>query len=234
MARRKGRSPILIASIAFHVVLGGAVAFIPKEKLREVIGISMVDADKPEPPKPAPPRPNEPPPPRPAAAGRRSSAPAPAAPAAVAAEAAPAAFTDIGISLDSNAIGGIVVPVAAKVEAEPPPVIKAEPTKAKVLAAKAVSGACEEPIVKAKVLKVEQPGYTQAARSAGIQGRVQLILDIDEQGNVINARTKAGLGYGLDEAALAAAKKMRFSPATRCGKPVAAPFVLAIRFVLGS
>jgi periplasmic protein TonB len=103
-----------------------------------------------------------------------------------------------------------------------------------VLSAKAAPDLCNEPIVKAKVLHVEQPGYTAAAKSARIEGRVQLILDIDEQGNVINARTKNGLGYGLDEAALAASKKMRFSPATRCGKPVAAPFLLAIRFVLGS
>lgn len=48
----------------------------------------------------------------------------------------------------------------------------------------------------------------------------------------IVARIGAGLGYGLDEAALEAAKRAAFEPATRCGKPVSATFVIAMRFSL--
>jgi hypothetical protein len=44
----------------------------------------------------------------------------------------------------------------------------------------------------------------------------------------------SGLGYGLDEAAIAAAKNLRFAAATAGGRPIASHFILAMRFVLGS
>ena len=53
-------------------------------------------------------------------------------------------------------------------------------------------------------------------------------------GRVRGARVLQGLGYGLDEAALASARRITFRPGTRCGKPVDATFVVAIRFTLGS
>ena len=43
----------------------------------------------------------------------------------------------------------------------------------------------------------------------------------------------SGLGHGTDESALAAAKRMSFSPATRCGKAVPSSFVISVRFALG-
>jgi protein TonB len=55
---------------------------------------------------------------------------------------------------------------------------------------------------------------------------------VNESGEVTSVRLLGGLGFGLDEAAMAAARRWRFSPATRCNKPVAAPFVIAMRFVL--
>jgi protein TonB len=44
------------------------------------------------------------------------------------------------------------------------------------------------------------------------------------------ARVVSGLGYGLDESALAAAKATIFEPATQCGKPVVGTTILPFRF----
>ena len=55
-------------------------------------------------------------------------------------------------------------------------------------------------------------------------------VTVDEAGHVISARVVSGLGYGLDEAALAAAKASHFEPASRCGKPVIGTVVLPFRF----
>jgi protein TonB len=61
---------------------------------------------------------------------------------------------------------------------------------------------------------------------------VRVEVTVDDSGHVTGARLLAGLGYGLDEAALEAAKRAAFEPATRCGKPVSATFVIAMRFSL--
>ncbi|MCU0683483.1 MAG: TonB family protein [Polyangiaceae bacterium] len=57
-------------------------------------------------------------------------------------------------------------------------------------------------------------------------------LSVDERGRITSARVLQGLGHGLDEAALEAARRARFEPATRCGKAVAATFVVGMRFAL--
>jgi protein TonB len=81
---------------------------------------------------------------------------------------------------------------------------------------------------------MSQPAYTTAARDAKIEGRVRIEAQVDDRGRVTGVRVVAGLGHALDEAALAAARQMTFDPATRCGKPVASPFVIGMKFVLGS
>ena len=53
------------------------------------------------------------------------------------------------------------------------------------------------------------------------------------EGEIVSARVLQGLGYGLDEAAMSAAKRFRFKPATKSGRSVTAPFVIKMRFVLG-
>jgi protein TonB len=77
-----------------------------------------------------------------------------------------------------------------------------------------------------------RPAYTDEARAAAIEGKVRVELTIDENGQVTNANVLAGLGHGLDDAALAAVRGAKFSPATRCGKGVASTFVVAVRFAL--
>ncbi len=51
---------------------------------------------------------------------------------------------------------------------------------------------------------------------------VVLILELDKQGNVERARVESPRGHGFDEAALEAAKALRFEPARRAGAAVKA------------
>jgi TonB family protein len=61
---------------------------------------------------------------------------------------------------------------------------------------------------------------------------VQLELVVGVSGAVEKARVVGAAGHGLDEAALAAAQKFRFSPATIAGKPVRVRMGYSIEFRL--
>ncbi len=61
---------------------------------------------------------------------------------------------------------------------------------------------------------------------------VRVQVTVDETGNVLNARVLSGLGYGLDEIALKAARDTQFEPATLCGKPIVGTKILAFSFGL--
>ncbi len=79
-----------------------------------------------------------------------------------------------------------------------------------------------------------RPEFTNEARSAGVDGRVIVEVQVDDRGEVIGTKIVKGLGHGLDEASLEAARRTHFQPATRCGKPVVAPFRLAMLFSLST
>lgn len=228
MARKKGSRSVYVISVGAHLALGLAIAFIPKDKLREVVGIAMSETRKPPPKAAEPPKREEKPrPARPRGGGERRSLNSPAAAAMT--DAAPV-FTDIGLALDANAIGGIPMNIAPR-QKEKPVAAVVEPTRPKMLSARANSDACSEPLVKARPQRLAQPEYTREARAARVEGRVRLELVIDDQGNVKEVKVLKGLGYGLDDAAIAAAKRIRFKPATLCGKVVQSPFTLSMRFV---
>jgi len=229
MARRsKKSSKVYAISIGVHLVIGLAIAFIPKEKLREIIAISMGESNKPKPPPPKreeKPRENRP---RVASSHGASNGNSTVNAAAAAAP----VFTDIGISLDASGSEGVAVATAPK--APPPPkLLVMEPTKPKVLAARTASD-CKEPLVKARPERIVRPEFTTEARTAGIDGRVRIELMIDDRGDVVSAKLLRGLGHGLDVSSLDAAKRTHFVPATRCGKPVAAPLIYSMRFSLAS
>ena len=230
MARRKARSTVYIVSVGAHLALGLAIAKIPKDKLREVVGIALAENKKPAPKVEPPPKREEAPRARPARAsgGQRAQQVSAATPAAVEAAAAPV-FTDIGIALDSSAIGGIPMQIAPRAPERVAPV-EVAPPKPKVLVARVSQEACTEELKKARLLRQVQPKYSNAAALANVRGVIRVEFDIDERGVVKGVRIVRGLGYGLDEAALEAAKKIEFSPATLCGKPVASKFTLAFRY----
>lgn len=237
------------ASIAVHVGLAVTVASIEYRERGEIIAIEMADAKAKEKPK-DPPKKVEParmtddggakPKPKPAAP-KAKVAPADAKPAAAPppttpqspAAAALDALPDFGIHLTGGTGGtGFAVPqgngqgpVAAAAAAQP----KAQAPKA--LAPKPADE-CTEPPVKPKPKGVPSPAYTSAAREANVEGKVRVQVTVAPDGTVTGAQVLSGLGYGLDEAALAAARRATFEPGTRCGKPVTATFVIAMRFAL--
>lgn len=69
----------------------------------------------------------------------------------------------------------------------------------------------------------EVPDYPRLARDAGLEGKVYVKILVDKTGTVRNAiiAKASGANAGFEEAALAAAKKCKFSPAIQNGLPIA-------------
>lgn len=234
-------SVIYGASLLLHAGVALAVATIqPPAPRRQPTTITMREVKhKPQtvqnvPPPPPPPAPPpapaqthavSKPAPHPVRAAAESSTPAPGS-------GAQAPVADFGVSL-SGGVGaaGIAVPTGSAAGPGPEHKVKAAPPKA-LAPAKHEDDACLEALVKPKPINVPQPVYADRAREAGIAGKVRVELTVDESGQVVSARVIESLGYGLDEAALDAAKASRFEPATRCGKPTSTTFVIGMRFSL--
>lgn len=80
-------------------------------------------------------------------------------------------------------------------------------------------------VTKAPALKeAAEAEYTQEAIDNRVEGAVKLRLTLDAQGNVTKVEVLEGLGFGLDENAVAAAEKFLFEPAEINGVP--SPVVL--------
>lgn len=80
------------------------------------------------------------------------------------------------------------------------------------------------------VTHMEDPVYTEEARTAKVSGDVLLNLVVDENGNPTHVRVVHGIGHGLDEKAIEAVKQYKFKPAMREGKPVMASVNLEVNF----
>jgi len=74
------------------------------------------------------------------------------------------------------------------------------------------------------------PVYTAEARSMKLEGEVLLEVNFSANGTLHVNRVVRGLGHGLDEAAMAAANKIRFKPALRGGQPVDSTAVVHVTF----
>ncbi len=76
------------------------------------------------------------------------------------------------------------------------------------------------------------PVYTAEARELKIEGEVLLEVLFSASGHLQVNRVVRGLGHGLDEAAVAAAKKMRYKPATHSGQAVDSTAIVHVVFQL--
>ncbi len=95
--------------------------------------------------------------------------------------------------------------------------------------AAAAAAAATDPV---EILEKPRPAYTEEARRLNIQGEVLLQAAFDASGAVRVLGLLRGLGHGLDEAAMAAARQIRFRPARRNGQPVDSTAVVHIVFQL--
>jgi TonB family protein len=89
-----------------------------------------------------------------------------------------------------------------------------------------------EVTTRARVLSKPEPQYTEQARRDSITGTVILRAVFSRTGQVTNIQVIQKLGSGLTERAMAAAKQIRFVPATRNGQPVSMYMQLEYNFNL--
>jgi len=93
--------------------------------------------------------------------------------------------------------------------------------------AKADSGPATTPV---EITFKPNPVYTEEARNLKLEGEVLLEVSFSANGTLHVNRVVRGLGHGLDEAATAAANKIRFRPALRMGQPVDSTAVVHVSF----
>lgn len=88
----------------------------------------------------------------------------------------------------------------------------------------------EKNVVLGKALRLGRPGYPAAARSAYIGGTVYVSISIDAEGNVTDAVAVCSVRELMAESE-AAAKKTKFSPTLKDGKPIPVKGLLTFNFV---
>ena len=89
-----------------------------------------------------------------------------------------------------------------------------------------VNGSMDGP----KLLNNVQPTFTELARARRYSGDVELYLWVEKDGSVSHVKIVKAVGLGLDEAAIAAVKKYRFSPAFQNGSPVTVDIEIDVNF----
>lgn len=85
---------------------------------------------------------------------------------------------------------------------------------------------------KAFLVKRVEPKYTKDARKNKVEGTVVIRCIFSSTGKVTDIRVISRLPDGLTEKAVAAARLIRFKPATKNGKPVSMYMQLEYNFTL--
>jgi TonB family protein len=91
-----------------------------------------------------------------------------------------------------------------------------------------VGGGVSQPAV---IYKVD-PEYSEEARKAKYSGTVLLQLVVDVDGRAKNIKVVKGVGLGLDEKAIEAVQKWKFSPGKKNGSPVPVYATVEVNFRL--
>ena len=88
------------------------------------------------------------------------------------------------------------------------------------------------PVSQPAIMRKIEPGYSEEARKAHLQGTVELVVIVDETGHVHDIKVEKSLGMGLDEKAVEAVGKWLFLPAKKNGEPVAVYATIDVTFHL--
>lgn len=75
-------------------------------------------------------------------------------------------------------------------------------------------------------------GYPTAARNSGIEGKVYVLIFINEGGDVDDVKVIKGIGGGCEEEVISAVKASKFKPASNAGSPTKVKLSLAFTFKL--
>jgi TonB family protein len=221
----------VVALLGHLLLIRGAIHLPPQaEAARPVVVQVVLRAPPPEPEKPAEPeatpepqtQPAHQPPQRRRAmseAPRRENLTKPLPPTERPATGTDTTTTPVfGISMESTSSAGMgpAMPVGNT--------LQTKPTHAKVAAAQVKPLAA--PAQAYEVTKMPLPvgqctgKYTEEAKQAGLEGTVILDFVVGEDGWVRDIKIVQGLGQGLNEAAVRAAKACRFTPGEKDGKRV--------------
>jgi TonB family protein len=84
----------------------------------------------------------------------------------------------------------------------------------------------------ARLVHGEIPSYPLQAREDGLQADVPLELVVSREGTVESAQVLRRAGYGLDDAAVVAARRFRFTPALKQGHAVRVRVAWTVEFRL--
>jgi TonB family protein len=83
-----------------------------------------------------------------------------------------------------------------------------------------------------EVLFKPRPAYTDEARQLHVEGEVLVEVTFTATGQLVVRRVVRGLGHGLDESALRAAREIKYKPALRDGAPYDSTALVHIVFEL--
>jgi TonB family protein len=82
-----------------------------------------------------------------------------------------------------------------------------------------------------QLIEATEPTYPPEALAARLSADVTMDVDLDAAGQVTNVTVTAAAGHGFDEAAVAAVKASKFSPAEIDGRPSPVRFSYTLHFV---
>ena len=248
---------MLVVGMALSFVLHGVLAawILTMEPIQKesttLVEMAVVDRPTPKPPKPelSPPTPPPSPKVRPATAVTRPpervvprTEPTKPPPTLAPPPVATGGAKSFGIRLENTVQAapgtGVAVPTGETLQADPNAPRPRRPGTGD--AGSGQGDGAPEPVttrlaaVKTlpKLLSDSVAAYPLDVRRLGIQGRVVLELVVDEAGHVARSRVVKSLHPRLDEAAVAASKGLRFSPATVDGQPTTVKIPYNYVFVL--
>ncbi|HYW74523.1 MAG TPA: TonB family protein [Pyrinomonadaceae bacterium] len=80
------------------------------------------------------------------------------------------------------------------------------------------------------IVKSPDAQYPPEARRRNVRGTVFLAAYFEHNGNVAVAGVMSGLGFGLNQAAIKAAKEIKFVPSNSCGRSLSEPVRIEYEF----
>jgi protein TonB len=223
---RSRRSPVVVASIAVHVLVVVAILLAtaiapdilptPREALAFYEPARLIDIELPPPPAP---RPATAPPQMPAVS--QYTAPV-VAPTAIVPETWTPAFEPPSNGVVNGVLpGNLGTTVDGPLDAPPAPVVPAPPPLRRV------GGAIKAPV---KVVNVP-PIYPELAQRTRVEDVVILETVIDESGSVTSARVLRGHPL-LNQAALDAVQRWKFTPARLNDEAIPVVMTVTVQFKL--
>lgn len=224
--------PMVVLSLALHGAAWASISRVRPAPARERIELEVVRRERPKAPPSLPAQPEA------KRAARREAAPArPPPPPLASARAVPPPAPDaprplprVGLSLGSTVASGAFAVGVGNTLYRKAEEKAADPAAVRPYAGGAVPAARLSALP--APLELPRIEYPPDARKAGTEGRVVLVLRLDERGAVTGVRVLEAPSPSLAAAAAEGARRFRFSPGLADGEPVATEIRFTYTFYL--